>query len=431
MAAEQPSHSQLLKQRWQDFRSQCFTHHPVFHPEPTYNPELKRAFEAAEKERLRKFKTLKMSKTELLHHLRTEREREHRVRIQHGFDHYPFCWSSKDTQAPCPDLRARLRRAGQLPNPNEMDDLFELFNKTVPLYIVTSPHQHDNRAHPCLQKALGCYLYDKWFRPYESDIDFNQFIAKIIVPIDLECRGPRPSAALVHEIANMHQHIVDYGKAGQGRIVHYMEKTHHAAARKRKHSPSGWWDTWRSREYDTSPSRIKNHYSMSALFESLGIILCTEAWNETGPSEIGQTPVCIFLTGNKTSPLSAPITFDSIEDKIQGVLQLGPRKTIQTTLDDAVDFILNLERRETLAAAAAAGNASNSAANTDYPTPNFPAAYKWFFRDGTEAICKWGPSSGWVDADTYTEWTGAGAGADLDFYALEEASRIGSHMLKL
>lgn len=89
-------------------------------------------------------------------------------------------------------------------------------------------------------------------------------------------------------------------------------------------------------------------------------------------------------------------------------MQRGPRETVQTTLDTAVDFIVDLERREAAAAVAAAA-AGNPAEETDYPEPRFSEAYKRFFGGKT-----WGPSSEWVDAISYEEWTGAGAFQDLE-----------------
>jgi hypothetical protein len=135
--------------------------------------------------------------------------------------------------------------------------------------------------------------------------------------------------------------------------------------------------SWEGRNLPETPGRIAHHYSVPALFKSLGIILCTEAWGETDPSEIGNTPVCMFLTGmdSKDCGLSAPITFDSIEDKIQAVLQHGPNKAVQITLDTAVDFIMELERRE-----ASSRSPSDPLSRSYYPKPKFPEAYNHFLR---------------------------------------------------
>jgi len=271
-------------------------------------------------------------------------------------------------------------------------------------------------AHGCLRKSLCCYLYNKWFRPYQSNIDFNQFIAKIIIPVDLDCGDTRPSAALVDDVVKINKEIVGYIKAAKEDTTEgYLRRV---AAR--KHPP------WQERKLAASSRTALHHHSVPALFKSLGVILCTEAWDRTGPFEIGNTSVCMFLTGMEDTGLSAPITFDSIEDKIQAVLPRSPKKAVQTTLDTAVDFIMQLERREAQASAAAAAAAAGIPPSPLFraicPKPEFPEAYNHFF----EGVTAWGPSSGWIDANAYQKWSGPGAEADLDSLntCMEEHERI-------
>jgi hypothetical protein len=103
-----------------------------------------------------------MSREEVLHHLRGEWEMQHRGRIQHGFDYYAFCWNSKPTQRPCPDTKARFWRARTLENyVSYTHDFFQLSNKSVPLYVLTSSrlgkYQYNiSKVHVCLQKSLCC-----------------------------------------------------------------------------------------------------------------------------------------------------------------------------------------------------------------------------------------------------------------------------------
>lgn len=125
----------------------------------------------------------------------------------------------------------------------------------------------------------------------------------------------------------------------------------------------------------------------------------------------------MFLTGEdiKDCGLSASIIFDTIEDKIQAVLQRGPKKAVQTTLNTAVDFVMELERRE-----ASARSPPDPLSRTYYPKPKFPGAYNHFF----EGMTEWGPSSEWIDGNDYQEWTGPGADADLYYYTMEENERV-------
>ena len=83
------------------------------------------------------------------------------------------------------------------------------------------------------------------------------------------------------------------------------------------------------------------------------------------------------------SGLSVPITFESIEGKVQTVLQRGPKKEVQTTLDTAINFIMELERREA-SVARRSPQASDPAAGADYPKPQFLEAYKSLFGELTE-----------------------------------------------
>lgn len=428
MGNEEPSHSELLRSRWNDFRSRCYTNYPDLFPDKTFDIALRTKFKEREEERKRKFKNHEMSKDEVLHYLRGEREMEHRGHLQFSFDYCTFCWSSK-TQGPCLDKTARFRRARALPqytSPSYLHDLSMLSNKSVPLYVLTSSrlgeHNSINKVQDCLRKSLCCYLYDKWFYPYYSNIEFDQFITKIIVPTDLECCDTTPSSLLIDNIVNINKDIVSYLETAKKDIVKGVEE-HLRGGEDHRLPPRLARSSWEGQDDPETPGRMTHHYSVPALFKSLGIILCTEAWGKDGPSEIGNTPVCMFLTGEdiRDCGLSASITFDTIEDKIQAVLQRGPKKAVQTTLNTAVDFVMELERRE-----ASARSPPDPLSRTYYPKPKFPGAYNHFF----EGMTEWGPSSEWIDGNDYQEWTGPGANADLHYYTMEEDERVISRMLK-
>lgn len=384
MENEEPSHSELLRSRWNDFRSRCCTNYPEFFPNKTFDITLRTGFEEREEERKRKFNNNEMSKEEVLHYLRGEREMEHRGLLQFSFDYCTFCWSSK-TQGPCLDNKARFRRARALPQYiSHFHNFSQLSNTSVPLYVLTSSRLGEyciiNKAHDCLNKSLCCYLYDKWFHPYYSDIEFDQFITKIIVPMDLECCDTMPSALLIDDIVKINKDLVSYLQNARKDIVKGVEE-HLARGKDHRLPPELARSSWEGQNDPETPGRITHHYSVPAVFKSLGIILCTEACGEISPSEMGKTPVCLLLTGMdfKDCGLSAPITFYSIEDKIQAVLQRGNKKAVQTTLDTAVDFIMELERRE-----ASAGSPSDPLSRTYYPKPEFPQAYNHFFEGVTE-----------------------------------------------
>lgn len=92
---------------------------------------------------------------------------------------------------------------------------------------------------------------------------------------------------------------------------------------------------------------LKDHqiYILQPLFEALVIVIHPGGWNGEDSSLIGRLPVTIARTGVE-SGLSSPITFESIVDKIDEYIG---EFTIKTTLETAVDFVMELEARETRA----------------------------------------------------------------------------------
>ena len=76
----------------------------------------------------------------------------------------------------------------------------------------------------------------------------------------------------------------------------------------------------------------------------MAIVILHDDYDYTIP-DIGQIPVLIVLTG-VTNGLSAPITFEPIVHRIKSFIQ---DNVIQTTLETAIAFILDLEKREVAA----------------------------------------------------------------------------------
>ncbi|KAM5374343.1 hypothetical protein ACJZ2D_006516 [Fusarium nematophilum] len=56
-----------------------------------------------------------------------------------------------------------------------------LLNKTIPIYMLDSSEEATRQHHPhLLYITLHNYLYRRWFRPYRIDIEYGQFIAKML-----------------------------------------------------------------------------------------------------------------------------------------------------------------------------------------------------------------------------------------------------------
>lgn len=235
----------------------------------------------------------------------------------------------------------------------------------------------------------------------------------------------RPSAELIDELSKATRSIVTYMTAAKSHLIARTEKriaesrvsppgsiSHHCCANDNSDGLGCDYD-WQCRPIFVSPQQLMEHYTIPPLFRSIGIIFRVGDWDRLkDPSKFGEHSVYMFLTGAENPGLSAPITFDSIESKIQAVLQNGPRKAVQVTLDTAITFIMDLERREALASSAAS---SGPDAKTSFPKPKYPKAYDHFF----QGVSQWGPSSGWVDAAA-REWSGLGARLDIWHYFEEQ-----------
>lgn len=96
--------------------------------------------------------------------------------------------------------------------------------------------------------------------------------------------------------------------------------------------------------------------------------------------------------------LSAPISFERIADKIDGCAG-DARSAVKTTLETAVDFVMDLEARE----AAVFGLQPDPVASWE---PHLATANCWESLQGGEPLT--GPSSQYVDTEKFTQWTGEG-----------------------
>lgn len=267
----------------------------------------------------------------------------------------------------------------------------------------------------------------------KSNVEFNQFIAKLVVPMDLPSDNTgMPSARIIDDLCETTKSLTTYMKLAKH---HLTERIGKSAATKPLLDPDdrlweeqldrfepnsiAYW--WQTRREVITPQRLVANYTRLPLFQAIGIVLCVESWNENDDScTMGKTPVCMFLTGEGESELSAPINFDAIQDdKIQAVLQRGPRKAIQTTLDTAVEFIIALEDREADFAAKLSGTSSSHVEATYYPKPKFSESYNHFF-EGRDADLLARPSSEWVNTQVYTEWTGFASELDHIEYFKEK-----------
>ncbi|RSM09379.1 hypothetical protein CEP52_004222 [Fusarium oligoseptatum] len=224
---------------------------------------------------------VQLDRDEILHHLRGYLEHRHREKL--------YC-----------QLRAPLRMncLSQLDHSQALD----FRNKTVPVYVLTGDAEKTGLS-GLLLMVLHNYLYRRWFRPYRSNIERGQFVAKVVLAIDQPDTKDEDSAVdlamLMHATINTR---LDSVKAPQ-------------------------------------------FYTTRPLFRAIAIVIPGQSYYTCGlVSRVATMPVLLVLTGEQEG-LSAPISFDSIADRTEAVTVDG-KEAVRTTLETAVDFIMFLEKRE-------------------------------------------------------------------------------------
>lgn len=235
------------------------------------------------------------------------------------------------------------------------------------------------------------YLYHRWFRPYQSEIELERFICKTITPTHLPDE-PSPSEATINNFISL-----------KGAICAHVKEKHciyDELVAAGQHIPG-----WRCGD---------NHrlYMLQPLFQALLIIVCVHSYTfREDSTTIGQFPVLLVRTGVEQG-LSAPITF-------QGVAGAGDDSDssyyIKTTLETAVDFVMALEARE---AAVFGLRPSPEASWESYLRRRrgwSPHEEKDF---GDEPVI--GPSSKFVDSKKYATWGGEGRRQDRVEREMEE-----------
>ncbi|KHO11291.1 hypothetical protein MAA_11106 [Metarhizium robertsii ARSEF 23] len=220
--------------------------------------------------------------------------------------------------------------------------------------------------------VLHNYVYRRWFRPYQSEIDHMRFICKPIEPRDLPEESV-PSRSTITTLISLNKAICD--KTERRRHVYRLIR--HRARR--------------------DGVDYKNHI-LQPLFRALLVIICSKGYNKEDSKHIGPLPVVLVSTGIEDG-LSAPIKFDSIKDKILGYVEGMNRKAVETTLEVAVDFVMGLEAREVEVFGL-------------QPDPVLvwrahPSVIEmWEKLEGDQPL--FGPSSWYMDVKKWTSWQGTG-----------------------
>ncbi|KAI0188387.1 hypothetical protein EV127DRAFT_343005, partial [Xylaria flabelliformis] len=316
----------------------------------------------------------------ILHQLRTDREYEHRHRIFfHSLLH--IYQPSLEALNDSPEFHLVMSN--------------EFCNKTAPIYLLRT--RRLSRCGPLLLTSIHNYVYRRWFRPYESEIEYGQFLVKLIAPRKL----PPVDMASTKSIANLARDLTTTICSRVDRVQRV-----HTLTELKKRGPG--IDT---RNIDECMHQ-QEFFVLQPLFRAIALVVCEKSFDIDLPS-ISQLPVLIVHTGTEDG-LSAPINLDSITDYTEK-LAGGPGKetrAVQTTLETAITFLMDLERREI----AAFGLRPDPVASTKGQKSGYFSresflkhlvSLKWMDWDLPE-----GPSSQWVDRKIYTNWSGRGANFD-------------------
>ncbi|CVK87799.1 uncharacterized protein FMAN_05351 [Fusarium mangiferae] len=240
-------------------------------------------------------------------------------------------------------------------------------NKTVLIYVLKG-----GGIGGLWELVLHNYLYRRWFQPYLSDIDHGECIAMVMKPID------QPRTSNDHDAVS---HVLD---------VHSMI----------------------NRRLDSIEHETPPFYTTRPLFRAFFIAIPGRNWGGCAALEnIASLKVLIVLTG-ETKGLSAPISFASIADKSKA-RTLNGLEAVETNLETAVDFLMELEHREE----DVFGLQPDPVAASRGMCPFTQEPLHEWVQDrarrlgwkGGEIV---GPSSRWVDMNMYIAWTGFGAQVD-------------------
>lgn len=360
-----------------------------------------------------------LKRHEVLHFLRGNLEARHREATTSNARLYTFCVSTTNL-----DLTEReFNQNGPSVHRNAAERSRDLCNTSIPVYLLATPNKGGGGLIGTLRLALSNFIYRKWFQPYKTEIEFDRSLVQFIRPIDMQCMATRPPVSIFDTLTYLNKDIcnhIEKTKNEAVRKIHeYLEVTSDIQM-----TGTEWDKDERARrakiireEFSDEAESLQQCYCIQHLFRAIFLVVCGHNYMGEGSGAIGKMPVFIAVTGEQEG-LSAPITFDSIRDKIDAVINRGPRMVVQTTLETAAEFLVNLERREI----AALGLRPNPPAEVRsrvlrHANPNY--------REYSRVFEELGSSSQWVDTNIYTEWIGGGKDQDL-YYAegQEEFQRV-------
>lgn len=209
-----------------------------------------------------------------------------------------------------------------------LEDANDACNRTSAVYILRDlpDPQHPERGfnEPSYFKTvlligqLFRYTYDRWFRPYRSEIDRGQFLTKVNVP---------PASILPFDTCSM-------------AMVDWVKRLHSNFCQRVEHIKSQ--ETALEEKGADEP-----FYIMQPVFYAIAVALRISTY-DMDDTKSDNTPVLIVCTGIELG-LSGPIDLDTIDEgNRRGVVtdSSGKLVAVETVLSVAVTFLMALEERE-------------------------------------------------------------------------------------
>ena len=247
---------------------------------------------------------------EILRNLRYGAEMRHRFNREHFFVDKSFLLPLNPSSN---DLQVNL------------EHIQDSCNKSTAIYSINpslEPHTTAYGQEYTKRCDIIYYIYERWFCCHNVNIDFGNFIAKLI-----SVRTPFEKQPTVGGIINFHQIWCEH-----------VERTLPSCATEKHLQEVAVQD--RPYNHSHGPIGINQdqnmHFKLRSLFRSL-ILIIDKIATQKGAERV----VHLIRTG--LSELSAPITFESITPKFEHDPSRGH---VTTALSAAITFVMALESRE-------------------------------------------------------------------------------------
>ena len=257
----------------------------------------------------------KRTNEEILQNLRYEQEWNHRRCREYFSSNQPLILT------PC------------LPNPPvRLEHIQDSCNKSTAIYSMTphlEPHTLAYSKDSANRSEIIYTIYEQWFCGHDIDIDFGNFVAKLIsirIPSDKQ-------AITVEGIIDIHRAWCDH-----------VEYTLPSCSKRTSLTETEIEDHFYNDDHGPIGINQKQnrYYKLRPLFRALIIIVDHQTSQERTQR------VVHLLRTNFPTDLSAPISFKSILPKLDQEMFHGydSDNLVTTTLSSTIDFVMALELRE-------------------------------------------------------------------------------------